>query len=205
MHRRRATGNFAWRWLVIRVPVLLTGLRAALAPVVVVLAIWWPQRAAFAACLTLAFVSDVFDGIIARRLGVATPTLRRLDSLADTAFYLAATFAAWRLYPGFINAHLIALGVLALLEALRYVVDLAKFGREASYHMWSSKLWGLALFFAFLTLLGTGQTGPWVALPIFVGIVADLEGLAISFVLTEWRADVPSLLHALRSRRQRRL
>ena len=39
--------------------------------------------------LILGFVSDVYDGIVARRFGVATTGLRRLDSAVDTVFYLA--------------------------------------------------------------------------------------------------------------------
>lgn len=52
------------------IPLFLTALRAALAPVVVLLAISRPSRAAFGVCLVAAFLSDVFDGVIARRLGI---------------------------------------------------------------------------------------------------------------------------------------
>jgi phosphatidylglycerophosphate synthase len=185
----------------LKTPLLLTLLRALLAPVVVILAIRAPHPAAFGLCLTLAFFSDIFDGIIARRLQVATPDLRRLDSAADTLFYTAITFAAWHLYPEVIRGHFPALLALAALELSRYAFDFAKFGREASYHMWSSKLWGISLFGAFLALLAMRQTGTWLAVPIYLGIIADLEGLAISFVLRKWRSDVPSLVHALRWRR----
>ena len=61
---------------------------------VVLLALYLPSPSGFGLCLIAAFLSDVFDGILARRLGVATPTLRRLDSIADSVFYLAAVFAA---------------------------------------------------------------------------------------------------------------
>ena len=180
-----------------RLPLLLTVSRIALAPVMLFLAAAWPSRAAFAACLAAAFLSDVFDGIVARRLGIATVALRRLDSAADSIFYLAAVFALWRLHPAVIVDHLGALAVLALLEIARYVLDFAKFGREASYHMWSSKLWGIALFAGFFSVLAMGSDGIFVTLAIYLGIVADLEGLAISLVLREWRTDVPTLLHAL--------
>lgn len=186
--------------LATKLPLALTALRALLAPVVVALALWWPSQAALGACLVAAFLSDVFDGVIARRLGIATANLRRLDSIADTLFYVAATFAAWHLYPQVIRDHWVALCVLVALELARYAFDLAKFRREASYHMWSSKLWGLVLFVAFFALLAGGYTGPWMAAPIWVGIAADLEGLAISCVLREWQADVPSIVHALKVR-----
>jgi len=179
------------------VPLLLTLSRFLLAPALVAMALWWPSRAGFGACLVAAVLSDVFDGVIARRLGIATVALRRLDSAADSTFYAAALFAAWHLHPEVITGHAVALGALAVLEGARYVVDLVKFRREASYHMWSSKLWGLALFAGFFSLLAMDSAGAFVALAIYAGIVADVEGLAISLVLREWRTDVPTLFHAL--------
>jgi CDP-diacylglycerol--glycerol-3-phosphate 3-phosphatidyltransferase len=182
------------------VPLTLTLTRACLAPVVVLLALYWPHPAALGACLVVAFLSDVFDGIIARRLAMATPALRRLDSMADSVFYLSAMFAAWHLHPSALTSRAQALWVLAALELVRYLFDFAKFGREASYHMWSSKLWGLALFAGFFGLLVFADEGLPVTVAVYVGIAADLEGLAISAVLREWRTDVPTLMHALRRR-----
>jgi CDP-diacylglycerol--glycerol-3-phosphate 3-phosphatidyltransferase len=182
-------------------PALLTALRAILAPIVVLLAIYAPKPGAFAACLVAAFVSDVFDGIIARRLGVATPTLRRLDSAADTLFYAACVFAAWRLYPAAIRVRLLPLSILIALESLRYILDFAKFHREASYHMWSSKLWGIGLFVGFFSLLVFGSQGAAVSLALYLGIIADLEGIAISVILPRWQSDVPSFVHAMRAKR----
>ena len=183
-----------------RVPVLLTALRALLAPVMVFLALLNPDPRAFGVCLILGFLSDVFDGVIARKLGIATPNLRRFDSIADTVFYLGATFAVWHLSPRVILEHSRALFLLGALELGRYAFDLAKFGREASYHMWSSKVWGIVLFFSFFGILVYRYTGALAAMPLYVGIVADVEGLAISIVLTEWKSDVPSIFHVLKSR-----
>lgn len=168
------------------------------------LALFAPSRGAFAACLVAAFLSDVFDGIVARRLGVATPALRRFDSLADSIFYAAATFAVWHLHRSAVSARWRPLAVLVMLEAGRYVLDFIKFKREASYHMWSSKLWGIALFAGFFSLLALGADTVLVDGAIYVGIVADLEGVAISILLPSWRSDVPSLVHAARLRRRER-
>jgi phosphatidylglycerophosphate synthase len=187
---------------VLKVPLLLTLTRVALAPVMVILAQRWPQPSAFVLCLTLAFLSDVFDGIIARRLGIATATLRRLGSIADSVFYVASIYAIWIVSPDAIRAHLTLLGILAALELARYLLDFARFRREAAYHMWSSKLWGVALFIGFVAVLGTGETGWPMLLATIPGIVADLEGLLISCALPTWRNDVPTLLHAWRIRRQ---
>jgi phosphatidylglycerophosphate synthase len=187
--------------LLVHLPLALTALRAFLAPFIVLLAIAWPNEMMFGMLLLVALLSDVFDGVIARRLGIATPTLRRLDSIADSMFYLCAMFAAWHLHKSQVSEYLIPLAVLLTLELARYAFDYAKFRREASYHMWSSKAWGLALFFCFLSLLSFGKGGWPIALAIYLGIAADLEGLAISVVLKKWRTDVPSIFHAIQLRR----
>ena len=182
-------------------PLFLTALRAALAPVVVLLALFSPWRPAFAGCLLVAFLSDIFDGVLARRLGIASPGLRRLDSIADSLFYIAATFAVWHLQPAALVTRWVPLLALLVLEVLRYAFDWRRFGRETAYHMWSSKLWGIALFAAFMSLLAFGKDGYIVDAAIYIGLAADLEGLAISLLLRRWHCDVPSIYHALKLRK----
>jgi CDP-diacylglycerol--glycerol-3-phosphate 3-phosphatidyltransferase len=184
------------------IPLGLTLLRALLGPVVLALAMWAPNPALFAACLIVAFLSDVFDGIIARRLKVATANIRRMDSIADSVFYVCTGIAAYLLYPQALRDRAMPLLALITLELARYGLDYLKYRRETSYHMWSSKAWGICLFLGFLMLLGWGQTGLWLSLAIYAGIVADIEGLLISLVLPTWQHDVPSLVHALRLRQQ---
>lgn len=181
-----------------KVPLLLTALRGMLAPVMLALAWRSPRPAAFAVCLILAFLSDVFDGILARRLKVATPGLRRLDSVADSAFYVATLLGAWHLHSAELRDYLPALVVLGALELVRYAFDFWKFRREAAYHLWSSKVWGVCLFVGFFSLMVLKRSGFFVALPIYVGILVDLEGLGVSFVLRTWTNDVPSIVHAWR-------
>jgi len=91
------------------------------------------------------------------------------------------------------------MGALLSIELIRYVFDYRKFGKEASYHMWSSKVWGVALFAGFYSLLVLGNGGWLVTLAIYLGIIADIEGLAISFVLSKWQTDVPTVLHAIKA------
>lgn len=181
-------------------PLFLTALRATLAPVVVLLAFFCPSMPAFAICPTLAFLSDILDGVLARRLGVATPGLRGLDSIADSFFYIGATVAVWHLHPAAITNRWMPLSGLLRAELGRYAFDFFKFRPETAYLMWSSKLWGIALFTGFISLLAFGKDGYIVAAAIYTGLVADLEGLAISFTLDRWHSDVPSIYHAMRLR-----
>jgi phosphatidylglycerophosphate synthase len=182
------------------IPITLTFTRVLLAPVVVWLALYNPDPIAFGICLTTAFLSDIFDGIIARRLNIATQTLRRLDSIADSIFYISTLFAAWHLHAEIIKNHITSLVILIALEVSRYLFDLIKFRRETSYHMWSSKLWGIFLFIGFIQLLVIRKDGIFVELAIYFGVLADIEGLAISIILKRWKNDVPTFIHALKLR-----
>jgi phosphatidylglycerophosphate synthase len=182
-------------------PVLLTALRAVLAPSLLVVSYRGGSHSAFGLCLLSAFLSDVFDGVLARRLGVATPGLRRFDSAVDTLFYLCALYCVWHFHPQAVLSRATALLALTVLETARYAFDWLKFRREASYHMWSSKLWGVALFAACFSLLTLGSDTAATDIAIYLGILADLEGLAISILLDTWQADVPTLFHAFALRR----
>lgn len=181
-----------------KIPLVLVILRLGLAPVLLATALLHPDRIVFAICLIGALLSDYFDGVIARRLDVATPALRRLDSITDSIFYVCALLAALATAYPLVRPYFPALVVLLLVEALRYGYDIRKFGKEASYHMWSSRLWGLLLFVVMWSLLVLHRGGWPVALAIAWDIAADLEGLAISVMLRKWQADVPTLWHARR-------
>ncbi len=50
----------------------------------------------------IGLLTDIFDGIIARKVGVSSEKLRRLDSQVDLVFWLSLGFAAY-----FINTELI--------------------------------------------------------------------------------------------------
>jgi phosphatidylglycerophosphate synthase len=182
-----------------RVSLALTLLRLVLAPALVVLAHTGAPGLVLAAALVAGFLSDILDGVVARRAGVVTPFLRRLDSSVDTVFYLGVVYAAWHRHPDTLRA--LAVPILIVLggEALNYAAAYAKFRREASYHARSARLWGLLLFLALLTLLATGSAA-LLPLALVAGILAQAESLAITLVLRGWRHDVPSVWNALRVR-----
>jgi CDP-diacylglycerol---glycerol-3-phosphate 3-phosphatidyltransferase len=183
------------------IPLALTTVRVLLAILMILLALQKAEGFSFVICLSLALVSDIFDGVVARHYGVASTFLRRYDSTADTIFYLSAVCAVWILYPEALRSNLFGLLCLLGLELTRYAVDFYKFGRETSYHMWSAKFWNLIMFAAFVALLGFGFAGWLLAAAIWVGIASDLEGLFATLLMPKWGCDVPTVWHAYRIRR----
>jgi CDP-diacylglycerol--glycerol-3-phosphate 3-phosphatidyltransferase len=178
----------------------LTLLRLALAPAALLLLRAGAPGAVFAAILVTGFLSDVFDGVVARRCGVATAMLRRLDSSVDTVFYLAIAYAVYRLHPDPLRALAWPIAIVLGGEALNYVAAYALFRREAGYHAWSAKVWGALLFSSLLLLLAGGNA---ILLPVALtaGIVAQADTLAITLSLPAWQPDVRGVGHALRLRR----
>ena len=145
-----------------------------------------------AAILVVGFLSDVFDGVVARRHGVATAGLRRLDSGVDSVFYLAAAACAWRLHPGAIASNAVLISAVIGSLVLNHAFELWKFGREASYHAWLAKLWGAALFAALLLLFGW-RDDRLLAPALWLGIASHVENFFITLLLPEWKHDVRSV------------
>jgi len=196
---QRADGRA--RLMGLAVVLALTGLRLVLGPVLVFMAVRGVAGAPAVLVVLAAFGSDYFDGVLARRCGVDSAAVRRFDSATDTVFFVCAAWAAWVLHADLLRPWLPLVWAVVVLEVARYLFDWVKFRREAAYHAWSAKGWGLALFAALIVLLGWGRAWPLVPLALGVGVLADLEGLAISALLPVWTHDVPSVWHAWRIRR----
>lgn len=197
----RVVAEKGWAWSMAWVPAGLVAFRAVCGPLLLLAHAGGAGGWMLAGLVTAAFLSDVFDGIIARRLGVATQGLRRADSLVDTVFYVCALAALVQRAPAVIAHHAVGIAVLVGLEVIRFAVERFRYGRMAAYHMWSAKAWGITLWLGFSEAFVTGQPGPLVQAAVVLGILADLEGLAASTVLSRWQHDVPTLWHALRIER----
>jgi phosphatidylglycerophosphate synthase len=185
-------------------PSALVVVRIVCAPVLLTLAYWNAPGTNLFVVLVIAFLSDVFDGIIARRLGVATEALRRADSAVDTVFYIAVVIVVFVRYRNIVVSAIIGIILVAALEFFRAVFDLIKFRKMSAYHMWSAKLWGISLFLGFGEVFLRGETGILFSAAIILGVVTELEGLAASLVLSEWRHDVPTIYHAWAIKRKTR-
>ena len=151
--------------------------------------------------LFLGVLTDIFDGIIARKLGCATDKLRRMDSQTDICFWLAALASIYIVYPTVISGIRVSLTTLIITEIICYSVSLLKFKRETCTHSYLSKLWGLTLFIAFTNMIIAENTGISWNICFIVGIASQVEVIAILLILPEWRRDIKSSYSAWKIRR----
>jgi CDP-diacylglycerol--glycerol-3-phosphate 3-phosphatidyltransferase len=188
------------------IPYLLIALRVVAGLLILALALLAgpPARWTCAGLLAVGVLSDIFDGVIARRLGSVTERLRTFDSRADVVFWLCATAAVLILHPGLAATLWPPVLVLAMMEFTAHAVSFVRFRREASPHHLLSKLFGLALWALLTQLLITG-IGGWVLPVAFaMGVASQLEALAIMLILPAWRCDVRGVGQALALRRAAR-
>ena len=186
-----------------RVPSLLVALRLLLGPALFLAAHHAKHPKWTAIILLSATLSDIFDGVIARKLGVATEKLRVADSRADFCFYMFVCAAVWANASDIVLHFKIPLLVLFCMDGLSYLFDLIKFKRIAAFHAYTAKIWGISLFFTAFALLVFHVGGTWMWASIVLGIFSNLDGLAIKLILPEWQHDVLSCFHAYKSQKAR--
>lgn len=156
----------------------------------------------FIAGFVAAFLSDIFDGIIARRLKISTAGLRQADSWADRCLYICVFSSAWLVNKDLVIAFRIPLLTVVFAQLMWWIVNLLKYGKPASYHSYSAKIWGITLFIATIAWFSLDRAGIALWLAIIVGILHTLEEIAMTLILPIWKHDVLSIYHAINLRRQ---
>ncbi len=151
-----------------------------------------------------ALVSDIFDGVLARRWNCDTAGVRLFDTMADTFFYLCVAIALWIGQPQIWRDHAGLLMAVLAAEGMNLALAFAKFGKPASYHSYLAKTWGLVLATAVVAALISGQSNVLIPIALAMGVASNVEGVAMSLVLPVWRKDVKTLRVAWRLRQEMR-
>src|SRR5436305_545831 len=105
----------------------LTLLRLLLGPAAIALALWGVDRLFFLPVLLTGLLTDLFDGMLARRFGVSSPQLRRFDSATDVAFYLCVLTATAIAAAETVARAIVPLAALLISEVVCVGVSLARF------------------------------------------------------------------------------
>lgn len=156
------------------VPNILSVLRIALSPVIVVTA---DQPMLLAALMLFSGLTDAVDGIIARRFGCRTTLGARLDSLGDWAFFAAVGWVFCTRYESVVRACLTELLVVLVIRVVAVGVGWVRFGRVISVHTVGNKLSGMLAFVLLVRIVLRG--------PVPVGIMRAVLIVAIAAALEE--------------------
>lgn len=137
-------------------------------------------------------LTDVFDGIIARKLNVSTERLRKLDSNVDQFFWIVIIISIfwWRIE--LIEPIWIPLVSILFLEGLAYLVSLLKFKKTVATHSIFAKFWTLTLLVFLLELVISNSTHTFYVC-LVLGVLSRIEILMIIFLLKKWATDIPTV------------
>lgn len=175
------------------VPFALTTLRLLLGPVALFCAFTNAPRIVYLGVLVLGTASDIFDGILARRFGIATQKLRRYDSATDAIYYAFILGVAWLLCKPVILAGIAAIATLVVSEAAVLAVSVVRFRRYPATHTYLAKFYGLGMLTALIALLVFNASG-WVLDALAtIAVIANPEIVAIHLLADEPPVDVRSL------------
>lgn len=181
-------------------PWLLIYLRFALTIPSVLFGYYHILGSAYVLLLAVAAASDYYDGVLARKYNMETASVRQWDSIADTVFFLGVLAGMYIAYPVIFSTYFWGIAAVILLEIVRYIYDLSKFRRGASYHAISAKLFGVSLLIATIAIMGFGVAFPFLPIALMFGVVSELEGLCMSVILKEWTYNVKHIGKAVQLR-----
>jgi len=177
-------------------PNLLSSLRLVLVPALLALA-WNGKPVAFLWLFAFSLSTDLVDGYLARRWKAGSEIGAKLDSWGDLATYAVFPLCAWWLFREKVLEQIGFVAVAVIAFVAPTLIGLAKYRRITSYHTWGAKLCAIVMGAGLLLFLGFDA--PWLfRVAVILLLLSAIEEVAITAVLPEWRANVPSFFTALR-------
>jgi CDP-diacylglycerol--glycerol-3-phosphate 3-phosphatidyltransferase len=188
-----------------KIPLLLIYSRLLLAWLIFVITLTKPGWVTTALIILLitGLLTDVFDGIIARRLHVSNAHLRKLDTKIDRVFWLSALFALILLHPLFFLQHALQIAILLVFELSAWIIGRIKFRSGISFHSILSKFWAIGLLVMMVDVIPDGAAPVSFAIAFWYGLIAQTDIILIALILPEFQCDIPSSWHAMQIRKGR--
>ncbi|QDU73554.1 phosphatidylglycerophosphate synthetase [Bremerella volcania] len=188
------TRRYQDRWLT--APNLITSLRIIGSPAMIVLA-YHQYPMAVAAWVAFLVFTEWLDGVVARTLHQQSELGARLDTIADAAFYTSLLIALGLMFPEATIREAWWTTAAIVSYAISWLVALIKFRTLPSYHTWMAKGAWLVVGIGIVSLVADWSSWPFRA-AMFCVVLANLESLLITLVISEQQVDIPSIWHARR-------
>lgn len=152
-----------------QLPNILTTSRLILAPFLLFLQ---PMSGCFWLLYSYCFLSDLVDGLLARRMKLTSEVGALLDSFADVSFFLAVFLS---LLPRLLETQAIMVWILviAIIRFVSYLIGYLKYRSFSSLHTWLNKAVGFLLYIFPLLLIMFHEK----IVILILGIIATISAL----------------------------
>ena len=174
--------------LVVNLPNVISAIRVALAPVLILLIVQ-KQANAFLCVLAFSLFTDVIDGYLARRLNQVTELGIRLDSWADLITYAVMLLGLLQLWPELFERESNYLVVAFSSWIVPLLVCQARFGCFPSYHTLAAKITAVSVAPAYFVATLWGESLILRGVLLFYLWVA-LEQVIITSILPRWQGNI---------------
>lgn len=158
-----------------------------------------PFSVLFYIVYTLCGVTDVLDGMAARKLDASSEFGSLLDSIADLVFYAAMLFYVipylWKRVPMGIWY---TVGAIIILRVISYTVAGVKYHRFASLHTYGNKVTGFYMFALPYLILLPYQTAVC-ALGCALGMLSTVEELMIHLKSSSYDPKAKTIFYLMRN------
>ncbi len=134
-------------------------------------------------------MTDMLDGVIARRLGMVTKTGQFLDSFADIFFNFSTAFFLIYRVPRITQEHITLIVILALLGIVYFIVAMVKFGHVHFIHTNLFRAAGVGIYLCFVLSFFV-EPIMFTRVVIVLLIFSFIESILIYLIFGEVDADV---------------
>ncbi len=126
-----------------QIPFILIYSRIFIAASIIIIALIKPEHhdVIIVILMISGLITDVFDGIIARRLHISSEKLRIWDSNVDQFFWISAIGSIIYLRYAEIKYLLFQIMIIVILEVVAYIISYLKFKRTIATHSLLAKFW----------------------------------------------------------------
>ena len=183
----------------INVSNILSASRIAVAPLLIIFSVM-NMITVFLILFGYVILSDLLDGYIARKTDNITDLGARLDAAGDFATLPAVLISGWLLWPDLVWQELSFLLLAALAYVIPLIVAQLKYGTVPAYRALSRKAGVLLIAVGSLYMFMTGNP-IWLRTGVVVEVLAAIDSLAITLMLSEPHDNVPSVMAAIRIRK----
>lgn len=169
--------------------------RLVAAPILIVLLIL-QEREFFTWLLFISYATDMIDGFLARRLGVAKPSGSQIDSLGDQVTFLLGVTGILVFEFEFMRDNYFLILLVFSFYIFQMVYSLIKYGKMTAFHTYLAKLSAILQGGFILWTLFFGPIYWLFYLVIGIGLVETLEEIALIRIYDHWVTDVKGIYWA---------
>ncbi|MFO7636589.1 MAG: CDP-alcohol phosphatidyltransferase family protein [Clostridia bacterium] len=182
------------------IPNFLSMSRIVFLPVLFIL-IWLEMNLAFTIAYAILGSTDLFDGVVARKLHQTSEIGKALDSIADLFFYLSTAYFIYALYPQYMQPNMTFLYVFLGLLVFSFLVSAVRCKKPILMHTFILKLCAVFVYFLVILSYFLDTTG-FIAFILFTYYIGFIEEIIIFIRYGEVDPDTPTLFHLIWAKRE---